>query len=209
MDILKEALIAGILLAGIINTIYGVPFVGAYTLGIRRRALLWTFLFLLGNFSAHLFIFLVGLSGGSDAMELIGELKPLFRFLLSLLSFLAGGFVFLTALLLNKLLADIMERIVLSGWIIYLMGFLTGLYLGKNTVGMGIYLEKTLSLSKPMFALSGFLFSIGSFLSPLYIAAALFAVFPSYIKTKGEKRFWDILASILLIITGLCLFFWG
>jgi len=206
MEVLKEGLVTGILLAGLVNSLYGLPFVGAYTLGGGRSALYWTLLFLLGNFSAYFFILLLCLYPGGDVLGLLGELKPLSSFLISVLSLLFAFLILLAVLTLNKHLLYIMEDIILTGGVIYLFGFLTGLYLGKNAAGMGIYLGE-LTASKPMFTLASFLFAIGSFVSPLYIVAGFFKVFPRHAETVGEMRFWAFTASLLLFITGLCFFF--
>lgn len=208
MGVLKEAFIMGICLAGIINSIYGVPFVGAYSISGNRGALYWTSLFLLGNFSSYLVILLLGLYQGEDVMALVGELRPIFCLLIILLSLLCGFIILLTALTTNRFLVSVMERIILSGSVVYLFGFLVGLYLGKSAIGMGIYLQGS-SLPKPTHALASFLFALGSFISPLYLVAGLFRIFPRGIKTLGERRFWDFLASLLLLITGLCFLFRG
>lgn len=208
MDVIKEALITGILLAGIVNSIYGVPFVGAYSMSGNRGPLYWTVLFLLGNSSAYFFILILGLWEGTERMELIGQLRPLFALIISISSFFIGLIILLTALTLSKFLLEIMEKAVITGGVIYFLGFLMGFYLGRSAIGFGIYLGD-MSLPKIAFLLASLLFAMGTFVSPLCIVAGLFRVFPRYRRTQGERRFWDVVASLLLFITSLGFFFWG
>lgn len=209
MGILKEGLIIGILLPGLLNSLYGVPFVGAYSLSGARPALYWTLLFLLGNFSAYLLLLVLWLYPGANWLDLLGKLKLLMALLISLTSLLTGGFILLTALTLNKFLLNIRESMFLSGGMIYLFGLFLGLYLGESAGGMGIYLSETLGVSKPIFALCSFLFALGSFISPLYIIAGLFRFFHRDARTQWERRVCDVWASILLVFTGLGFLFWG
>jgi hypothetical protein len=207
MGSLKDAFILGLLLFGLMNSIWGVPFLLTYCLSGVRGSFYWTSLFLFGNFSAYLFVFLLFLYSGGNIIGIIPNLKHFFALLISLLSLISGFLILLTIATLKRWLVIFMEEYLISGWVIYLLGFLIGLYLGKSVEGASLYLNSLFPSNKGMFALASFLLCLGTFISPLYILAPLFRVFPLHTYTKGERRFWDSIAGIMLLITGAVFFF--
>jgi hypothetical protein len=204
---LKEAFVLGLLLFGLMNSIWGVPFLSAYCLSGGRGSFYWTSLFLLGNFSAYFFVFLLFLYSGGSIVGIMPKLRHFFALLISIFSLIEGFLILLTVGTLRKGLVIFMEEYLISGWMIYLFGFLVGLYLGKSAEGASLYLDSLFPSSKGMFALASFLGCLGTFISPLYILTPFFRVFPLHTYTKGERRFWDSIAGMILMITGVVFFF--
>jgi hypothetical protein len=207
MGSLKDAFILGLLLFGLMNSIWGVPFLLAYCLSGAKGSFYWTTLFLFGNFSAYLFVFFLFLYSEGNIVGIIPNLKHFFALLISLFSLISGFLILLTVATLNRALVIFMEEYLISGWVIYLLGFLVGLYLGKSVEGASLHLDSLFPSNKGMFALSSLLLSLGAFVSPLYILTPLFRVFPRYIYSLGERRFWHSIAGIMLLITGAVFFF--
>lgn len=198
-------------MAGLVNSIYGIPFVAVYTITSQRKrnGLYWSFLYLLGNSLAYMFIMLLILVRGEDLLGFTSNLKPLFSFLISIISLFIAFVLFLTSFISdnrNEFLAWFFLDILITGAMIFLLGFLMGFYLGKNVEGVAIYL-KSLSSSSLLLSLSTILFCLGTFVSPLYIIGALFQVFTIYIRTVEERRLFDLLSFLLLVIIGLLFYF--
>lgn len=140
-------------------------------------------------------------------MGIIPNLRQFFALVISFFSLIEGFLILLTVATLKKGLVIFMKGYLLSGWVIYLFGFLVGLYLGKSAEGASLYFDSLFPSSKGMFALASFLGCLGTFISPLYILTPFFRVFPLHTYTKGERRFWDSIAGMTLMITGAVFFF--
>ena len=207
MGELKDAFILGLLLFGVMNSLWGVPFLLAYCLSGGKGSFYWTSLFLLGNFSAYLFFFLLFLYSGGNIVGIIPNLKHFFALLISFFSLTSGFLILLTVATLKKGLIFFMNEYLISGWVIYLFGFLIGLFLGKSAEGASLYFNSLFAPRKGMIALAGFLSCLGTFFSPLYILTPFFRVFPVYAYTQGERRFWGSIGGLILMIIGLVFFF--
>ncbi len=204
---MKEAFILGLSLCGITNSFWGVPFLLSFFLGGRRGAFYGTTSFLLGSFTSYIVILAFLLYWGERIIGAIPSLENLFALLISIFSLLCGFFLILSALTMNIILEKITREYLLNGWVIYLFGFLVGLYLGKSIEGAGIYFNNLFPSDKAKFVLASFIFSFGTFLSPLYFLTPFFRFFRRKVVTVGEVRFWDALAGVVFLLTGAAFLF--
>ncbi len=205
---MKESLLMGIAMGGMVNALYGAPVVLSYILVRGKRAFFWAIFFLLGNACAYFALILLTLYLPLFATLLF---SPLARLIIALLIL---AFVFFISLIVwgtlsrSPFFISLREHCVDSPATIFLLGALVGLYVGRNMEGVGVYF-RYMAGGDYLSALLSVVFSIGVIVSPLPFLGVSLGAMNLAVRTRGERAALDALGALALLLGALLTLYLG
>lgn len=199
---MKESLLMGIAMGGLVNALYGAPVALPYILVRGKMAFLWAIFFLLGNACAYFALILLTLYLPSFVSLLF---SPLARLIVALLILAFVFFISLTVwgtLSRSRFFVHLREHCVDSPATVFFLGALVGLYVGRNMEGVGLYF-RDMAGGQYLPALLSVIFSLGVMVSPLPFLGISLVAMNLAVKTRGERATLDALGALALLFGAL------